>query len=36
VAPESGRYALCKTSGRPGEGSYTRRVEVPLPKACGG
>jgi hypothetical protein len=36
VAPESGRYALCKTSGRPGEGSYTRRIEIPLPKACGG
>lgn len=36
VAPETGRYALCKTSGRPGEGSYTRRVQVPLPKACGG
>ena len=36
VAPETGRYALCKTSGRPGEGSCTRRVQVPLPKACGG
>jgi hypothetical protein len=36
VAPETGRYALCKTSGRPGEGSYTRRVEIPVPKACGG
>jgi hypothetical protein len=36
VAPETGRYALCKTSGRPGEGSYTRRVQIPLPKACGG
>jgi hypothetical protein len=36
VAPETGRYALCKTTGRPGEGSYTRRVEIPLPKACGG
>jgi hypothetical protein len=36
VAPETGRYALCKTSGRPGEGSYTRRVEIPLPRACGG
>jgi type II secretory pathway pseudopilin PulG len=36
VAPASGRYALCKISGRPGEGSLTRRVEIPLPKACGG
>lgn len=36
VAPDSGRYAICKTSGRPGEGSYTRRVHIPLPKACGG
>lgn len=36
LAPETGRYAICKTSGRPGEGSYTRRVEIPLPKACGG
>jgi len=36
VAPATGRYALCKISGRPGEGSLTRRVEIPLPKACGG
>ena len=36
VAPASGRYALCKTSGHPGEGSLTRREEIPLPKACGG
>jgi hypothetical protein len=36
VAPQTGRYALCKTSGRPGEGSYTRRTEIALPKACGG
>jgi hypothetical protein len=36
VTPETGRYALCKTSGRPGEGSYTRRIEIPVPKACGG
>jgi hypothetical protein len=36
VEPETGRYGLCKTSGRPGEGSYTRRVEIRLPKACGG
>jgi hypothetical protein len=36
VAPTTGRYAICKTSGRPGEGSYTRRAPVELPKACGG
>ena len=36
VAPTTGRYAICKTSGRPGEGSYTRRAPVELPRACGG
>jgi hypothetical protein len=36
VAPRTGRYAICKTSGRPGEGSYTRRTHVALPPACGG
>jgi hypothetical protein len=36
VAPASGRYAICKTSGRPGEGSLTRRETVELPAACGG
>jgi hypothetical protein len=36
VAPASGRYALCKTSGRPGEGSYTRAAPVELPRECGG
>jgi len=36
VAPATGRYALCKTSGRPGEGSYTNREHVELPAACGG
>jgi hypothetical protein len=36
VAPASGRYAICKTSGRPGEGSYTHKLDIPLPKACGG
>jgi hypothetical protein len=36
VAPTTGRYAICKTSGRPGEGSYTRRAQVALPRACGG
>jgi len=34
--PESRRYALCKTSGRPAEGFLTRRKEVPVPRACGG
>lgn len=36
VAPETGRYALCKTSGRPGEGSFTHKAPVELPPACGG
>ena len=36
VAPITGRYAICKTSGRPGEGSLTRPAPVELPKACGG
>jgi hypothetical protein len=33
---ETGRYALCKTSGRPGEGALTREKIIPLPAACGG
>lgn len=33
---QTGRYALCKTSGRPGEGAYNRSTVVPLPPACGG
>jgi hypothetical protein len=36
VDPATGRYAICKTSGHPGEGSFTRQREVPLPRACGG
>ncbi|MEA2403015.1 MAG: hypothetical protein QOK00_3418 [Thermoleophilaceae bacterium] len=37
VSPETGRYGLCKTSGRPGEGSYVRgRPQVELPRVCGG
>jgi hypothetical protein len=36
VTPRSGRYAICKTSGRPGEGSFTHKAPVELPKACGG
>jgi hypothetical protein len=35
-SPADGRYALCKTSGRPGEGSLTRREHAELPRACGG
>jgi hypothetical protein len=34
--PATRRYALCKTSGRPGEGSFTHKAPVELPKACGG
>jgi len=36
VTFDSGQYAVCKTSGRAGEGSYTRRAPVQLPRACGG
>jgi hypothetical protein len=36
VDPSTGRYGICKTSGHPGEGSFTRQREVPLPPACGG
>jgi type II secretory pathway pseudopilin PulG len=36
IAPSSRRYAICKTSGRPGEGSFTHLAPVELPKACGG
>ena len=36
VELETGRYAICKTSGRPGEGAYSRNTVVPLPAACGG
>jgi hypothetical protein len=34
--PSSRRYALCKTSGHPGEGSFTHKAPVELPRACGG
>ncbi len=33
---DTGRYAYCKVSGRPGEGSLGRRIPVPVPEACGG
>jgi hypothetical protein len=36
VAPATRRYAICKTSGRPGEGSFTHRAPVELPAVCGG
>jgi hypothetical protein len=32
----SGRFAYCKISGRPGEGSLTREFPVRIPEACGG
>jgi hypothetical protein len=32
----SGRFAYCKVSGRPGEGSTATGVSVAIPKACGG
>jgi hypothetical protein len=36
VTPATRRYAICKTSGRPGEGSFTHKAPVELPAACGG
>jgi hypothetical protein len=33
---ESGRFAYCKISGRPGEGSLTREFPVRIPEQCGG
>jgi hypothetical protein len=33
---ETGRYAFCKVSGRPGEGAIGRDAVVPVPEACGG
>ena len=35
LTEESGRYAFCKISGRPGEGSFVRPAPVELPRACG-
>jgi hypothetical protein len=32
----SGTFTYCKVSGRPGEGSFTRRTPVTVPRACGG
>jgi hypothetical protein len=33
---DTGRYAFCKVSGRPGEGSLGREIPVTVPAACGG
>lgn len=33
---DTGRYAFCKVTGRPGEGSIGRHIPVPVPDACGG
>jgi hypothetical protein len=33
---DTGRYALCKVSGRAGEGSIGRQTVVPVPAVCGG
>jgi hypothetical protein len=33
---ETGRYALCKIVGRPGEGAYATQPITPVPRACGG
>ncbi len=36
LSPATGSYGFCKTSGRPGEGSYTSGAPVELPRQCGG
>jgi hypothetical protein len=33
---DSGRYAYCKISGRPGEGSLSAQQPVTVPRVCGG
>jgi hypothetical protein len=33
---DSGRYAFCKVSYRPGEGALGTEIPVPVPDACGG
>jgi hypothetical protein len=33
---DTGRFAFCKVSGRPGEGSIGRHIPVPVPEVCGG
>jgi hypothetical protein len=32
----AGRFAFCKISGRPGEGSLAQTLVVPVPRVCGG
>jgi hypothetical protein len=34
VTSTTRRFAICKTSGHPGEGSFTHRNPVELPRAC--
>jgi hypothetical protein len=33
---DTGRYAFCKVSGRPGEGAISSAILVPVPEVCGG
>jgi hypothetical protein len=33
---DTGRFTYCKVSGRPGEMAIAEKVDVPVPKACGG
>jgi hypothetical protein len=33
---DTGRFAFCKVTGRPGEGSIGREIPAPVPEACGG
>jgi hypothetical protein len=33
---DTGRYALCKVAGRPGEAQLTRRIGPTVPRVCGG
>jgi hypothetical protein len=33
---DTGRYAFCKVTGRPGEGSVGRLPPIPVPRPCGG
>src|SRR3954447_6306154 len=32
----TGRFTYCKVSGRPGEQAISAKIDVPVPKACGG
>jgi hypothetical protein len=33
---DTGRFTYCKVSGRPGEMAIAEKVDVPVPKVCGG